>query len=184
VALKASAPGLLHKSDAGGVRLRLHGAAEVAAAANEMAVRLAAAGYPPMGYTVQQMVPEGVELLVGIVHDPQFGPVVACGAGGVVVELLKDVSVRLTPLTRGEAGSMLRELRSYPLLTGYRGRPACDRAALEDVLVRVGAMADDLPQIAELDCNPVVALPDRAVIVDARVRLAPAEPPRPLGARR
>jgi acyl-CoA synthetase (NDP forming) len=184
VALKAVAPGLGHKSDAGGVRLRLRGAEEVTTAAHEMAVRLTAAGHPPTGFTVQRMAPEGVELLAGIVHDPHFGPVVACGAGGVLVELLKDVSVRLTPLTAAEAAAMLRDLKSYPLLIGYRGRPACDTAALEQVLLRVSALADDLPQVAELDCNPVVALPTGAVIVDARVRVTPAEPPRPLGARR
>jgi acetyl coenzyme A synthetase (ADP forming)-like protein len=184
VALKAEAPGLVHKSEAGAVRLGLRGAVEVTQAAREMVARLTAAGFPPSGFTVQQMVPEGVELIAGIVHDPQFGPVVACGAGGVLVELLKDVAVRLTPLAPAEAGAMLRELKSYPLLTGYRGTPPCDTAAVEEVLLRIAAMADDLPQIVELDCNPLIALSHGAVIVDARVRVAPADPPRPLGARR
>jgi acyl-CoA synthetase (NDP forming) len=109
---------------------------------------------------------------------------VACGAGGTLVELLKDVSVRLSPLTRRDAAGMLRELRSFPVLEGYRGAPRCDIAALEDVLLRIGALAEDHSQIAELDCNPVVVGPSGAVVVDARVRVAPAPPRRPLGARR
>ena len=143
-----------------------------------------ATGTQPTGYVVQRMVPAGVEMLVGVVSDPQFGPTVACGAGGTLVELLKDVSVRLSPLTRRDAASMLRELRSFPLLEGYRGAPRCDVDALEDVLLRIGALAEDHAQIAELDCNPVVVGPSGAVVVDARVRVAPAPPRRPLGARR
>ncbi|MBI4491754.1 MAG: GNAT family N-acetyltransferase [Chloroflexi bacterium] len=183
VALKAIAPGLVHKTEAGAVRLRLHGSEAVCQAAQEMAARLAAAGRPPTAFLVQPMVPQGVELLVGIVHDPQFGPVLACGAGGVLAELLKDMAVRLTPLGREAAREMLRELNTYPLLEGYRGGPARDVPALEEVLVRVSALAEDLPQIAELDCNPVLALERGAAIVDARVRVEPARPPLPLGAR-
>jgi acyl-CoA synthetase (NDP forming) len=130
------------------------------------------------------MAPPGVEMLVGVVDDPQFGPTIACGAGGTLVELLKDVSVRLSPLTRHDASSMLRELRSFPLLEGYRGTPRCDIDALEDVLLRIGALADDHPQIAELDCNPVMVSATGAVVVDARVRVALPATPRPLGARR
>ena len=123
-------------------------------------------------------------MIVGIVHDPQFGPVVACGAGGILVELLRDVSVRLAPLTHADAASMIRSLKSYPLLTGYRGRPPADVPALEDLLLRVSALAEDLPQILELDCNPVMVLPHGAIVVDARVRIASTTPPRPLSARR
>jgi acetyl coenzyme A synthetase (ADP forming)-like protein len=184
VALKAVAPGLLHKTEAGAVRLGLEGAAAVQQAAGEMADRLATAGSPPTGFLVQRMVPPGAEMIVGVVHDPQFGPVIACGAGGVMVELLRDVSVRLAPLTTADAAEMVRELKSYPLLTGFRGGAPRDVAALEDALLRVGALAEDLPQIAELDCNPLLVLDEGAVVVDARVRVAPAEPPRPLGARR
>jgi acyl-CoA synthetase (NDP forming) len=129
------------------------------------------------------MVPPGVEMIVGIVYDPQFGPVVACGAGGVLVELLGDVAVRLAPLTADDAQRMVRELKSYPLLTGYRGAAPRDVAALEDVLLRVSALADDLPAVAELDCNPLVVQEQGAVIVDARIRVAAVESPRPLGAR-
>ena len=184
VALKAIAPGILHKTEVGGVRLNLRGADEVRAAAEEMAARLGALGHPPTGFVVQRMVPKGVEMLVGVVHDRQFGPVVACGAGGVLVELLRDVAVRLTPLTREDAGEMIRSLRTYPLLTGYRGGPVCDVRALEETLLRASAMADDLPQIAEVDLNPILVHEAAATVVDARIRVAPAEPPLPLGARR
>jgi acetate---CoA ligase (ADP-forming) len=110
------------------------------------------------------------------VHDPHFGPVVACGAGGTLVELLRDVSVRLTPLTQDDASEMLRELKTYPLLTGFRGAARADVAALEDVLLRISVMVEDLPQIAELDCNPIIVHENGATIVDARVRVAAVEP--------
>jgi len=118
-------------------------------------------------------------MLVGVVHDPQFGPVVACGAGGVQVELLRDVSVRLTPLSKEDASEMIRSLKTYPLLTGFRGNPACDIAALEEGLLRVSTLVEDIPQIAELDCNPFVVHEEGAVILDARVRVS-AVGPRPL----
>jgi acetate---CoA ligase (ADP-forming) len=126
----------------------------------------------------------GVELLVGVVHDALFGPVVACGAGGTAVELLKDVAVRLTPLTDLDAAEMVRSLASFPLLDGYRGAPRADVAALEDLLLRVAALVDAQPEVAELDCNPVKALPDGVVVVDARVRVEAASPHPPLAARR
>jgi acyl-CoA synthetase (NDP forming) len=129
------------------------------------------------------MAPKGAEMIVGVVHDPEFGPVVACGAGGVVVELLKDVSVRLTPLARADAEEMVRELKTYPLLTGYRGAPACDVDALVDAVVRVGALVEDLPQVAELDLNPIIVHPGGAAVVDARIRVAPPRPSPLLGQR-
>jgi acyl-CoA synthetase (NDP forming) len=184
-ALKAVAPGLLHKSDVGGVRLHLTGSQAVLTAAHDMADTVRqASGEAPTGFLVQRMAPAGVEMLVGVVNDPQFGPTIACGAGGTLVELLKDVSVRLSPLTRSDAARMLRELRSFPLLEGYRGGPTCDVAALEEVLLRISALAEDHPSIAEMDCNPVIVSASGAVVVDARVRVAPAAARRPLGARR
>ncbi|MFY9609874.1 MAG: GNAT family N-acetyltransferase [Blastocatellia bacterium] len=184
VALKAVAAGLLHKTEAGAVRLHLTGAKQVRLAAEEMSAKLSASRQQPTAFVVQQMVSGGVEMLVGIAHDPQFGPVVACGAGGVFVELMRDVSVRLTPLTPHDAAEMIRGLKSYPLLTGFRGSPPCDTAALEDALLRVSALVEDLPQIAELDCNPFLVREQGAVILDARVRIVAAEPPSLLGARR
>ena len=184
VALKAVATGLLHKSEAGAVRLHLVGAQQVSAAAEEMAEKLTLRGSAPVGFVVQPMISGGVEMLVGIAHDPQFGPVVACGAGGVFVELMRDVSVRLTPLTQYDASEMIRSLKSFPLLTGFRGGASADIAALEDGLLRVSAMVEDLPQIAELDCNPFVVRERGAVILDARVRVAAIEPPPLFGVRR
>jgi acetyl coenzyme A synthetase (ADP forming)-like protein len=184
VALKVIAPGVIHKTEAGGVRLHLRGAEQVRAAATEMRDRLAAQGQIPSGFLIQRMAKSGVEMIVGVVHDPQFGPVVACGAGGVQVELLRDVSVRLTPLAREDASEMIRSLKTYPLLDGFRGSPVCDVAALEDGLLRVSAMVEDLPQIAELDCNPFVVQEEGAVILDARARVEAVEPRPLLGVRK
>jgi acyl-CoA synthetase (NDP forming) len=128
------------------------------------------------------MVPEGVEMLAGVVSDPDFGPVVACGAGGRAVELLGDVAVRLAPLTRRDAAAMVRSLRTFPLLDGYRGAPACDVSAFEHVLLRLSALAAARPEIAELDCNPVIVSAHGAVVVDARIRLATPAPRRPYAA--
>jgi len=184
VALKVIAPSVIHKTEVGGVRLRLRGAKQVRTAATEMTKALTAIGQSPTGFLVQRMAEGGVEMLVGVVHDRQFGPVVACGAGGVQVELLRDVSVRLTPLSTEDASEMIRSLKSYPLLNGFRGAPVCDVAALKEGLLRVSAMVEDLPQIAELDCNPFVVNQHGAVILDARVRVE-ATGPRPLlGVRR
>jgi acyl-CoA synthetase (NDP forming) len=128
------------------------------------------------------MVPEGVEMLAGVAGDPQLGPVVACGAGGRAVELLGDVTARLAPLTRRDAHDMVRGLRTFPLLDGYRGAEPCDVTAFEDVLLRLAALAADRPEIAELDCNPVIVSPSGATVVDARIRLAAPPPPRPFAA--
>ena len=122
-------------------------------------------------------------MLIGVVQDPQFGPVVACGAGGIQVELLRDVSVRLTPLSREDAIEMIQSLKTYPLLDGFRGAPVCDVSALQEGLLRVSAMVEDIPQIAELDCNPFVVYEQGAVILDARVRIAAARPARLFGVR-
>jgi acetyl coenzyme A synthetase (ADP forming)-like protein len=185
VVLKVVAPGVLHKADVGGVRVHLRGAAAVSRAAERMTESVQrAAGVEPTSFIVQRMVPSGVEMLIGVVNDRQFGPTVACGAGGTLVELLKDVSIRLTPLTRADASNMLRELRSFALFEGYRGSPPADIAAVEDVILRIGALVDDHPCIAELDCNPVIAAGDGATVVDARIRIEAPIPRRPLGARR
>jgi acetyl coenzyme A synthetase (ADP forming)-like protein len=179
VAVKAIAPGLIHKSDAGAVRLGIRGAAAANRAAREIAVAVRQAGHTPVGYLVQAMAPEGAEMLVGVTSDPDWGPVVACAAGGRAVELLGDVQSRLAPLSRRDAGEMVRSLRTFPLLDGYRGAPRGDVGALEDVLVRIAALAAAHPEIAELDCNPVLVGPDGATVVDARVRITAPRPARP-----
>jgi acyl-CoA synthetase (NDP forming) len=171
VALKAIVPGLLHKSDAGGIRLGLHGAGAVARAARELRSSLEADGNAVDGFVVQAMAPRGVEMLVGVVSDPQLGPVVACGAGGTAVELLGDVEVRLAPVAPIEATDMIHGLRTFPLLDGFRGAARADVRALEDIVVRIGWLAANHPEIAELDLNPVIVAPTGATVVDARVRV-------------
>jgi acyl-CoA synthetase (NDP forming) len=126
------------------------------------------------------MAPSGVELIVGVVNDRSFGPVLACGAGGVTAELIRDVAVQITPLTDIDASMMLRSLKSFPLLEGYRGTPQCDIKAIEDVLVRVSAMVESHPEIVELDLNPLIATSEGGLIVDARVRIEVAAPPPPV----
>ncbi len=171
VALKAVAPGVVHKKEARAVVVGLEGGPEVRRVALEMARDLEQAGHPIERFFVQKMVPAGVEMLVGVVHDRLFGPVIACGAGGSEVELLKDVAVRITPLTDRDAGEMVRSLAMFPLLEGYRNAPPADIAALEETLLRVSAMVEAHPEIVEMDCNPVMVLPEGAVVVDARVRI-------------
>ena len=183
VALKAIATGVLHKTEAGAVRLGLP-PSKVASAASEMTKQLGAMGSKPSAFAVQRMTPAGVEAFVGVVGDPLFGPVLACGAGGTTVELIKDVSVRIAPITPRDASSMIRELKSYPLFEGYRGAPPADVAALADVLLRVSSLVDAHPEIVEMDLNPVIVLESTAVIVDARIRIERQRPPLPLSARR
>ncbi|WP_028063415.1 bifunctional acetate--CoA ligase family protein/GNAT family N-acetyltransferase [Solirubrobacter soli] len=169
VALKGVAPGVVHKAQAGAVTLGLSGPTAVRRAAGEIARRLEAAGTPAEGFLVQRMVGGGVEMLVGVLADERFGPVVACGAGGGTAEVLEDVAVRLAPLAVEEAREMFAGLRSHALLR----RARADLDALVDIAVRVGALADAHPAIAELDLNPVMAGPRGAAVVDARVRVAP-----------
>ena len=177
VALKAVGP--VHKTDVGAVRLGLQGAEAVTAAAAEMERRLTDLGLRIEGFLVQPMAPGGVEMLIGSTADPHFGPVVVCGLGGTAAEIHRDIAVRLTPLTDLGAHTMLRDLRMLPLLQGYRGAPACDIAALEELVLRVAAMVHAHPQIVELDCNPVSVSAERIVILDARVRVATAPAPVP-----
>jgi acyl-CoA synthetase (NDP forming) len=172
VALKAVGP--LHKTDVGGVRLGLRGSEAVVAAAKEMQERVAALGEPLEGYSVQEMV-DGVEMLVGVTHDDVFGPIVACGAGGTTAELLKDVAVRVAPVTDTAAREMVRSLKTFPLLDGYRGAPPADVHALEEVILRVSALASDHEAVREMDCNPVMVGETRAVVVDSRVRVAASQ---------
>jgi acyl-CoA synthetase (NDP forming) len=128
---------------------------------------------------VERMVRGGIETIVGMTRDPLFGPVVLFGLGGVTAELLRDVSLRVAPLTDRDAEEMVREIRGFPLLEGFRGAPAANVASLVDLLHRVSRLATDLEEIAELDLNPVVALPGEApcVALDARVRLVQAAKP-------
>jgi acetyl coenzyme A synthetase (ADP forming)-like protein len=182
VALKALGPALVHKSEHGAVQLAL-APEDVLSAARAMEQRQVEADLQVTGFLVQRMAPDGVEMIAGVVQDPLFGPIVACGAGGTAVELLKDVAVRLTPLTAGEADRMLHELTTFPLLDGYRGRPRADVGALKRLLLGVSALAEDLPHVAELDINPLIVTTAATVAVDARIRVEAREPRPPEGSR-
>jgi acyl-CoA synthetase (NDP forming) len=176
VVLKADVPGLVHKTDAGAVQLDLHGPDEVRAGYRALAGRF---GARLSAVLVQPMVAGGTEVIVGVVQEPVFGPLVVFGLGGVATDVLGDRSARLTPLTDTDAAALVRSIRAAPLLLGYRGTPAADLAALQDILLRVSRLADDLPQVAELDLNPVIARSDGAHVVDTRVRVLPAQPADP-----
>jgi hypothetical protein len=169
VALKGIAPGVVHKAQAGAVQLGLSGPTAVKRAAQEIATTLDGAGTPAVEFLVQRMADPGVEMLVGVLADERFGPVVACGAGGGFAEVLGDVQVRLAPLAREDALDMISRLRSLALLHRADG----DVEALADIAVRIGALADAHPAIAELDLNPVMVSAEGAPVVDARVRVAP-----------
>jgi acyl-CoA synthetase (NDP forming) len=167
---KAVAPGLVHRSDRGGVQLDLRSKAAVAAAVERLR-----AGVPEIQTVLlQRQVDRGIEALVGVTYDATFGPLVVCGLGGVLVELLRDVSHRLPPVTDLDAAEMLDRLRLAPLLAGYRGAPAGDRAALTEVIRRVSALVEIVPELRDLDLNPVMVLPPGrgAIVVDAKMRLA------------
>jgi acyl-CoA synthetase (NDP forming) len=174
VALKAVGPTMLHKTERQAVRLNL---------VNEQSVRETAHDFERRfhgelaGLLVQRMVGGGVEMLVGALHDPTFGPLVACGSGGVLVDLLGDTAFRLHPITGEDAAEMVGELRGVRLLRGYRGAPPADERALRDVLLRVSALLTHCPEIHELDMNPVKVLESGACVLDARVRVEPAAAP-------
>ena len=176
VVLKAEAAGLIHKTDAGAVKLDLRTSAEIADAYAQLD---SAFGSRLSRVLVQPMLAGGVETIVGVVHEPVFGALVVFGLGGVATEVLGDHSARLAPLTDTDAAEMISGVRAAPLLLGHRGSPAVDAEALADLLLRVSRLADDLPQVAELDLNPVIARADGPHIVDVRVRIAPAEPSDP-----
>ena len=168
VVLKADVPGLVHKTDAGAVELDLRGARQVRAAMRRLEQR-----FPGQlsGVIVQPMIPDGIELIIGVVQEPVFGPLVVFGLGGVATEVLADHAARLAPLTGTDADELIHSVRAAPLLLGFRGQPAADLDGLRDTLLRISRLATDLPQIAELDLNPVIARPDGITAVDARIRV-------------
>jgi acyl-CoA synthetase (NDP forming) len=155
------------------VQVGLKDEAEVAEAYRDITASCRAK-YPDAaieGVTVQDMAKPGLEVIVGMATDPQFGPVMMFGLGGVWVELLKDVSFKIVPLSKGDAAKALREIRAAKLLDGFRGSQPVDRAALEDILLRVSEFAAATPAVKEMDLNPIFAYPDGAMAVDARVIL-------------
>ncbi|MEO8456485.1 MAG: GNAT family N-acetyltransferase [Chloroflexota bacterium] len=179
VAMKVASTTITHKTDVGGVKLNLATFAEVERAYKTMREQLAALGRPQemQGVTVQAMVKGGVEAIVGVTQDKSFGPLVMLGLGGTMVELVKDVQVRIQPLTDTDARDMIRTTKGYRLFQGWRGAPPADVSALEDMLLRISSLAGDVPEIADLDLNPVrvLGVGQGAIVVDARilVRLVP-----------
>ncbi len=176
VVLKADVPGLVHKTDAGAVELDLRTEADVRSAYRRLADRF---GERQRQVLVQPMIAGGTEVIVGVADDHMFGPLVVFGLGGVATEVLADHAARLTPLTDTDADQLIGSIRSAPLLRGHRGSPPADLGALRDLLLRVSRLADDLPEITELDLNPVVARPDGVYVVDARIKVRPYQPQDP-----
>jgi acyl-CoA synthetase (NDP forming) len=170
VVLKVADPGVVHKTDRGLVRVGLRSTAEVMSAVRAFGEEL---GREDADVLVQPVI-TGPEIALGLVQDPGFGPLVMVAAGGVATELWDDRVFLMPPLTRADAARALRGLRIWPLLNGYRGAPAVDVTELEDVIVSLGRLASDVPQVAELDLNPVVVTPAGCFLVDVKVRLAAA----------
>ena len=171
VALKAYGPSLLHKSDIGGVKLALTDGFTVGAAYQELAARL---GDAMTGAVVQPMVAGGFEMMLGVTYHPTFGHVMACGAGGTLVELLSDVAFRIQPLTDVDADELVAGLRCARLLRGFRGAPPADAGALRETILRLSALLDICPEIRELDLNPLKVLNRGVSAIDARIRLEAA----------
>jgi acyl-CoA synthetase (NDP forming) len=177
VAVKLSSTRILHKTEAGGVQLGLADAAAVRAAFERIRRAVASTGREAdmEGVTVQPML-TGVEVMAGVTQDPLFGPLVAFGLGGIHVEVLGDVGFRVSPLTDRDAADLVREIKGRRLLEGYRGHPPADIDALEDLLLRVSRMVEEVPEVVELDLNPIMVLPPGrgCRIADARVRVEQA----------
>ena len=173
VVLKITSPDIVHKSDSGGVKLGIANATQASKAYSEimLSIKQRYPGAIIHGLTVQKMAPPGIQVIVGMNKDPQFGPVLMFGLGGILVELLKDVSFRIVPVTKRDAAEMIKEIKGYPLLEGYRGQEPANIDALQDIIVRVSQFVERTPEIKELDLNPIFAYRDKAVSVDARIVL-------------
>jgi acyl-CoA synthetase (NDP forming) len=176
VVLKVVSPDIAHKSDVGGVRLNLRDREAVGQAFDEI-VGNAKRAVPQAritGVAVQHMAPQGTEVIVGMTTDPQFGPVMMFGLGGIMVEVLKDVSFRLVPLEEKDAQQMIDEIKGRPVLAGVRGQPPADVEALKRTILKVSEFVQQRPEVRELDLNPVFAYPDGALAVDARIVVSEA----------
>ncbi len=173
VVLKIVSPDVLHKSDVGGVKVNLKNEEEVRAAYRSIieSVKQRVPNARITGILVQEFAPPGLELIIGLVRDPQFGPTVMFGLGGIFVEVYKDVAFRVAPLSEEDADSMIREIKAYRLLTGFRGMEPVDVGALKDALIKAGQVGLEHEEIAEMDLNPVIAYPKGLKVVDARVIL-------------
>jgi acyl-CoA synthetase (NDP forming) len=176
-ALKIVSPEIVHKSDVGGVRLHLTSISQVSKAYGDIlaAVRARAPAAAIDGVAVQPMAHPGIEVVAGLTRDRTFGPVIMFGLGGIFVEVLHDVAFRVVPLRPNDARAMIREIRGFPMLQGARGTGAVDLGALEELLLKLSSLAEQYPEIHELDLNPVLAYPTGLIAVDARMLLAHLE---------
>jgi acetate---CoA ligase (ADP-forming) subunit beta len=173
IVLKIASPDIVHKSDAGGVKVGLKNKTEVEKAYGEI-ITAAKEKFPKAkieGVAVQKMARPGIEIIVGMFKDAQFGPVIMFGLGGIFVEVLKDISFRLIPIARRDAAEMIKEIKGYPLLKGYRGMEPAYLPSLEDILLKVSDFVERTPEIKEIDLNPIFAYKDSALAVDARIVL-------------
>jgi acetyl-CoA synthetase (ADP-forming) len=171
--LKVVSPEIVHKSEAGGVKINLKDTDEVRGAYNTIMENAKKYNSKAniVGVLVQEMAPQGIETIIGAVKDPQFGQTLMFGLGGIFVELLKDVTFRVAPITEQDAAEMIVGVKAFPLLNGYRGSPPADVKAIVTQLVCVSHLVMDYPEIRELDLNPVMAYPHGTKVVDARIIL-------------
>jgi len=173
VVLKIVSPDILHKSDAGGVRIKLRTEKEIRKAFDEIMKNVR--NFNPhadiRGILVSPMAVEGVEIIIGTKYDDQFGPVIMYGLGGIMVEILKDLSFRVLPITRTDAKKMIEETKSYPILNGARGKPLLDQKSIRKLLLLCSEIIEAYPDIEEMDLNPVIVYESGIAIVDARVIL-------------
>jgi acyl-CoA synthetase (NDP forming) len=173
VVLKIISPDIVHKSDSGGVKLSIHNVTEVKKAYDDI-LKKVGKQYPEAvihGISVQKMARPGTEVIIGTSQDPQFGPVLMFGLGGIFVELLKDVSFRIIPVERRDAQEMIQEIKGYPLLQGYRGKEPANLPALVEILLTISKLVEENPQIRELELNPIFVYRNKAMTVDARIIL-------------
>jgi acetyl-CoA synthetase (ADP-forming) len=173
VVLKITSPDVIHKSDSEGVKLSINRITEVKKAYDEI-LKKVKKQYPNAvihGVSVQKMVRPGTEVIVGTSKDPQFGPVIMFGLGGIFVELLKDVSFRVIPVERKDAQEMIEEIKGFPLLQGYRGKEPANISVLTDIILKISKFIEANPIVKELELNPIFVYRDRAVAVDARILL-------------
>lgn len=176
IVMKIVSPDVVHKSDAGGVKLGIQNAAQAGRAYSDIITSIKK-HYPKakiVGVSVQKMAKTGIEIIIGMTKDAQFGPVIMFGLGGILVEVLKDVSFRIVPMTRRDAAEMITEIKGFPILKGYRGQDPADVPYLEELIVKVSDFVDKNPEIKELDLNPVFAYKVGGIAVDARIILEPA----------
>jgi acyl-CoA synthetase (NDP forming) len=174
VVLKIVSPEIAHKTEVGGVVLNLSSGDAVKSAYESITktIRTSRPDARIFGVLVQKMAPQSTEVIVGSIRDPQFGPTILFGLGGVFVEILKDVAFRITPLEERDAREMIREIKGYPVLTGYRGSPPADQDAIVSVILRASSLVSENTQIEQMDLNPTIVYAHGSMVVDARILLS------------